>query len=85
MRVEELMSSLFIAEQEASWLRFYIDEPAFTDLHWVTSIPGLNGIFCNFFMSFIYTEEHYIVCVTIIFEPEILFLIKKSVSCFFQI
>lgn len=23
------------AEEEASKLRFYVDEPAFTDLHWV--------------------------------------------------
>ena len=49
------MSSMLITEQEAAWLRAYIDEAAFTDLHWVTSIPGFNGIFCEcvFCLSFL--------------------------------
>ena len=27
-----------MAEEEATTLRFYVDQPAFTDLHWVSSI-----------------------------------------------
>lgn len=71
---------MFIAEQEASWLRAYIDEPSFTDLHWVTSVPGRNGIFfvILFFFCF-YTEEHY----NVYNYPGI--LITKSVSCFLKI
>lgn len=54
MRVEELMiSSLLIAEEEARWLRFYMDEPCFTDLHWVTSISVLNGMFSNFIICIV--------------------------------
>jgi hypothetical protein len=30
-----ILISSIIAEEEASRLRFYVDEPAFTDLHWV--------------------------------------------------
>ena len=34
---QSLIAILIIAEEEASRLRFYIDEPAYTDLHWVHS------------------------------------------------
>ena len=34
---------LRLSEQEASWLRFYIDEPAFTDLHWGMFVPAIKG------------------------------------------
>lgn len=37
-------SRKFISEEEASKLRFYVDEPAYTDLHWVCLIPCLDGI-----------------------------------------
>lgn len=30
-----ILTSSIVAEEEASRLRFYVDEPAFTDLHWV--------------------------------------------------
>ncbi|KAF6165355.1 hypothetical protein GIB67_018799 [Kingdonia uniflora] len=30
-------------QQEASMLRFYVDEPAFTDLHWGMFIPAIKG------------------------------------------
>jgi hypothetical protein len=30
-----ILISSIIAEEESSRLRFYVDEPAFTDLHWV--------------------------------------------------
>lgn len=33
---------LFSAEEEASKLRFYVDEPAFTDLHWVIHLLQLH-------------------------------------------
>ncbi|KAF6170087.1 hypothetical protein GIB67_005316 [Kingdonia uniflora] len=34
---------LRLSEQEASMLRFYVDEPAFTDLHWGMFIPAIKG------------------------------------------
>lgn len=29
-------------EEEASKLRFYVDEPAFTDLHWVLHLASVE-------------------------------------------
>jgi hypothetical protein len=29
--------SFVITEEEAGWLRNFVDEPSFTDLHWVSS------------------------------------------------
>ncbi|KAK9274523.1 hypothetical protein L1049_021772 [Liquidambar formosana] len=34
---------LHLSEEEASRLRFYVDEPAFTDLHWGMFIPAIKG------------------------------------------
>ncbi|KAI3749877.1 hypothetical protein L2E82_20495 [Cichorium intybus] len=34
---------LSISGEEAKWLRLYIDEPAFTDLHWGMYIPAIEG------------------------------------------
>nr|GME02727.1 peroxisomal acyl-coenzyme A oxidase 1-like [Ipomoea batatas] len=34
---------LRLTEEEALMLRFYIDEPAFTDLHWGMFIPAIKG------------------------------------------
>lgn len=34
---------LRLSEEEASRLRFYVDEPAFTDLHWGMFIPAIKG------------------------------------------
>ncbi|KAL0409356.1 UNVERIFIED_CONTAM: Peroxisomal acyl-coenzyme A oxidase 1 [Sesamum radiatum] len=34
---------LHLSEEEASRLRFYVDEPAFTDLHWGMFIPVIKG------------------------------------------
>ncbi|KAI7749687.1 hypothetical protein M8C21_010081, partial [Ambrosia artemisiifolia] len=34
---------LLISEEEAKWLRLYIDEPAYTDLHWGMFIPAIEG------------------------------------------
>ncbi|XP_054795744.1 peroxisomal acyl-coenzyme A oxidase 1-like [Prosopis cineraria] len=34
---------LRLTEEEASRLRFYVDEPAFTDLHWGMFIPAIKG------------------------------------------
>ncbi|XP_057463458.1 peroxisomal acyl-coenzyme A oxidase 1-like [Actinidia eriantha] len=34
---------LRLSEEEASRLRFYIDEPAYTDLHWGMFIPAIKG------------------------------------------
>lgn len=31
------------SEEEAKWLRLYIDEPAYTDLHWGMFIPAIEG------------------------------------------
>lgn len=42
---------LLFSEEEAKWLRLYIDEPAYTDLHWVLAISlrkhisQINGCF----------------------------------------
>ncbi|KAK4434875.1 Peroxisomal acyl-coenzyme A oxidase 1 [Sesamum alatum] len=34
---------LRLSEEEASKLRFYVDEPAYTDLHWGMFIPAIKG------------------------------------------
>ncbi|KAI8530308.1 hypothetical protein RHMOL_Rhmol11G0046700 [Rhododendron molle] len=34
---------LHLSEEEAAKLRFYVDEPAFTDLHWGMFIPAIKG------------------------------------------
>ncbi|KAL2233012.1 peroxisomal acyl-coenzyme A oxidase 1 [Sesamum indicum] len=34
---------LRLSEEEASRLRFYVDEPAFTDLHWGMFVPAIKG------------------------------------------
>ncbi|KAK1564965.1 hypothetical protein Q3G72_015821 [Acer saccharum] len=34
---------LRLNEEEASKLRFYVDEPAFTDLHWGMFVPAIKG------------------------------------------
>ncbi|KAH7549643.1 hypothetical protein JRO89_XS13G0060300 [Xanthoceras sorbifolium] len=34
---------LRLNEEEASRLRFYVDEPAFTDLHWGMFVPAIKG------------------------------------------
>lgn len=34
---------LRLTEEEASRLRFYVDEPAYTDLHWGMFIPAIKG------------------------------------------
>ncbi|KAL2321548.1 hypothetical protein Fmac_025927 [Flemingia macrophylla] len=34
---------LRLSEQEASMLRFFVDEPAFTDLHWAMFVPAIKG------------------------------------------
>ncbi|KAG5541599.1 hypothetical protein RHGRI_021433 [Rhododendron griersonianum] len=34
---------LRLSEEEAAKLRFYVDEPAFTDLHWGMFIPAIKG------------------------------------------
>ncbi|KAK4557799.1 hypothetical protein RGQ29_007531 [Quercus rubra] len=34
---------LRLTDEEASRLRFYVDEPAFTDLHWGMFIPAIKG------------------------------------------
>ncbi|KAF8380537.1 hypothetical protein HHK36_028024 [Tetracentron sinense] len=34
---------LRLSEEEASRLRFYVDEPAYTDLHWGMFLPAIKG------------------------------------------
>ncbi|KAL0324501.1 UNVERIFIED_CONTAM: Peroxisomal acyl-coenzyme A oxidase 1 [Sesamum calycinum] len=34
---------LRLSEEEASKLRFYVDEPAYTDLHWGMFVPAIKG------------------------------------------
>ncbi|XP_075478361.1 peroxisomal acyl-coenzyme A oxidase 1-like [Primulina tabacum] len=34
---------LHLTEEEASRLRFYVDEPAYTDLHWGMFVPAIKG------------------------------------------
>ncbi|KAL3818001.1 hypothetical protein ACJIZ3_003906 [Penstemon smallii] len=34
---------LHLSEEEASRLRFYVDEPAYTDLHWGMFVPAIKG------------------------------------------
>lgn len=34
---------LHLSEEEASLLRFYVDQPAFTDLHWGMFVPAIKG------------------------------------------
>ncbi|KAJ4952876.1 hypothetical protein NE237_029708 [Protea cynaroides] len=37
------INELRLTEEEASILRFYIDQPAFMDLHWTMFIPAIKG------------------------------------------
>lgn len=37
------ISELRLTEEEAKELRFYVDEPAFTDLHWGMFVPAIKG------------------------------------------
>lgn len=37
------INELRLTEEEASQLRFFVDEPAFTDLHWGMFIPAIKG------------------------------------------
>ncbi|XP_074268985.1 peroxisomal acyl-coenzyme A oxidase 1 isoform X1 [Silene latifolia] len=37
------INELRLTEEEASLFRFYVDEPAFTDLHWGMFIPAIKG------------------------------------------
>ncbi|XP_031273870.1 peroxisomal acyl-coenzyme A oxidase 1-like [Pistacia vera] len=37
------INELRLSEEEASKLRFYVDEPAFTDLHWGMFVPAIKG------------------------------------------
>ncbi|KAI5655741.1 hypothetical protein M9H77_32928 [Catharanthus roseus] len=37
------INELRLSEEEASKLRFYVDEPAFTDLHWGMFVPFIKG------------------------------------------
>ncbi|XP_024984883.1 peroxisomal acyl-coenzyme A oxidase 1-like isoform X2 [Cynara cardunculus var. scolymus] len=39
----KLIVDLRLTEEEAKWLRLYIDEPAYTDLHWGMFIPAIEG------------------------------------------
>lgn len=39
----KLIGDLRLSEQEASRLRFFVDEPAYTDLHWGMFIPAIKG------------------------------------------
>ncbi|XP_071705869.1 peroxisomal acyl-coenzyme A oxidase 1-like [Rutidosis leptorrhynchoides] len=39
----KLIVDLRLSEEEAKWLRLYVDEPAFTDLHWGMFIPAIEG------------------------------------------
>lgn len=38
---------LSIAEEEASKLRFYVDQPAYMDLHWVSSVLYLAVVYSS--------------------------------------
>ncbi|EPS60529.1 hypothetical protein M569_14274, partial [Genlisea aurea] len=38
------IAELGLSEEEASRLRFYIDEPAYTDLHWGMFVPAIKGM-----------------------------------------
>ncbi|KAI7734379.1 hypothetical protein M8C21_022970, partial [Ambrosia artemisiifolia] len=38
----KLIVNLHLTEEEAQWLRLYIDEPAYTDLHWGMFIPTIE-------------------------------------------
>ncbi|GAV77995.1 ACOX domain-containing protein/Acyl-CoA_dh_M domain-containing protein [Cephalotus follicularis] len=37
------INELRLTEEEASRLRFFVDEPAFTDLHWGMFVPAIKG------------------------------------------
>ncbi|KAJ9549976.1 hypothetical protein OSB04_022519 [Centaurea solstitialis] len=39
----KLVIDLGLSEEEAKWLRFYIDEPTYPDLHWGMFIPAIEG------------------------------------------
>lgn len=51
LRVNVLILSLLISEQEAYWLRFFVDQPAFTDLHWVILFLVLMACFVILFRA----------------------------------
>ncbi|XXG75819.1 hypothetical protein AAC387_Pa08g0309 [Persea americana] len=38
-----LVAELCLSEEEASKLRFFMDEPAYTSLHWAVFIPAIKG------------------------------------------
>lgn len=39
----KLIVDLRLSEEEASRLRFFVDEPAYTDLHWGMFVPAIKG------------------------------------------
>ncbi|KAI7753238.1 hypothetical protein M8C21_006017 [Ambrosia artemisiifolia] len=39
----KLVNDLHLTEEEAKWLRHYIDEPSYTDLQWEMFVPALEG------------------------------------------
>eukprot|EP00252_Welwitschia_mirabilis_P015228 TRINITY_DN33496_c0_g1_i1.p1 TRINITY_DN33496_c0_g1~~TRINITY_DN33496_c0_g1_i1.p1 ORF type:complete len:663 (-),score=132.97 TRINITY_DN33496_c0_g1_i1:218-2206(-) len=39
----KLVEKLKLSEEEASWLRRYMDEPSYVDLHWGMFIPAIEG------------------------------------------
>ncbi|KAL8226739.1 hypothetical protein R6Q57_016571 [Mikania cordata] len=39
----KLINDLHLTEEEAKWLRHYIDEPNYTDLQWEMFVPALEG------------------------------------------
>ncbi|KAI3716853.1 hypothetical protein L1987_68048 [Smallanthus sonchifolius] len=39
----KLINDLRLTEEEAKWLRHYIDEPNYTDLHWEMFVPAIEG------------------------------------------
>lgn len=39
----KLINDLRLSEEEAKWLRHYIDEPNYTDLQWEMFVPALQG------------------------------------------
>nr|KAJ0205815.1 hypothetical protein LSAT_V11C500264390 [Lactuca sativa] len=39
----KLIVNLRLSEEESKWLRFYINEPTYTDLHWGLFIPAIEG------------------------------------------
>ncbi|XP_068316844.1 peroxisomal acyl-coenzyme A oxidase 1 [Pyrus communis] len=37
------ITELRLSEEEAYWLRHYVDQPAYTDLHWGMFVPAIKG------------------------------------------